>query len=265
MAVKAVWLVALSAVCVSAISAQTPVRYTRDLCVKVQPGKGPEYAAMLHDVSAKLAQVRVDEGKLGWWLAERAVVPAGTAARCDYHLVSFYEGFPPEPPTPADNEAAYKKAKINMTSADMSAKLTALTTLVNIDIWRGVAAVGRPDKGSYVRMNLYKANPGQAAEWAKLETEGWKPMVEAYAKENPGFGWAAAALAMPAGTSLHYNAMTVDVFPKWAAVGTGIPVTTEWPKVHADLPFADYMGRVNKTVDRYRVEVYQIVEMVRGK
>lgn len=258
---KAVWFVTLFGVC---LSAQAPVPYVRDFCVKVQPGKFTEYAAMLHDVTAKISQVRADEGKLAWWLAERAVVPAGNTARCDYHLVSGYVGFPPEMTTAAETDAALIKAKIpNMTAAGMYAKRDMLSTLASVDIWRGVGAVGSPEKGGYVRMNLYKTNP--VSEWVKLETEGWKPMVASYSKDHRGIGWAAAALAMPGGSGLHYNAMTVDFFPTWAAVGEGLPVTTTWPKVHPDQTMDDYIAKVGKVADRYKVEVYQVVELVMGK
>src|SRR5208283_1232074 len=82
--------------CLLVAAAQDQPAYVRDVCVKVAPGKFAEYAAMLHDVNAKRMRVRVDEGLAAWWLALSAVVPAGTAARCDYHIVTGYTGFPPE-------------------------------------------------------------------------------------------------------------------------------------------------------------------------
>lgn len=259
---KTAWLAVMAGAC---LRAQTPIPYVRDLCVKVQPGKFSDYAAMLHDVTAKVTQVRADEGKLAWWLAERAVVPAGSTARCDFHLVSGYAGFPPEPSTPAEMDAALNKAKIaNMSAATLNTKRDALSTLVSVDIWRGVAAVGSPQKGGYIRMNLYKANP--VSDWAKLESEGWKPMVESYSKDHPGIGWAAGALAMPGGSGMHYNAMTVDFFPTWAAVGLGSgPLTEVWAKVHPELEIGDYMEKVGKAADRYKIEIYQVIELVSGK
>lgn len=256
---------ALATFASSLILAQTPTSYTRDLCIKLQPGKGAEYATMLHDISAKLAQASVDEGSTNWWVAARAVVPAGTAARCDYHLVTGYPGFPTEPRTPAQTETDLQKAKIKMTADQLSAKRGALSTLANIDIWRSLAGVGQAQKGSYIRVNLYKPKPGKLNEWAKLETEGWKPLAEAHAKDSPGSGWVAAALQMPGGESLHYSAMTVDIFPNWAAVGKGVPFTTLWPKVHPDMPADDYMSHINAAVERYRIELYQVVEMVQRK
>lgn len=260
---KVVRFAVLNSLGLSMILAQNPAPTTRDFCVKVQPGKGAEYEAMLHDVAAKLAQVTVDQGTASWWLAARAVVPAGSAARCDYHVVYGYPGFPPEgPPTAAQMDADLQKANIKMTGAELSAKRGSLSTLANVDIWRSVARVGQPQKGSYIRVNLYKPKLGQLNEWAKLETEGWKPLAEAHAKDSPGSGWVASALLMPGGDGLHYNAMTVDIFPNWAAVGKGVPVSTLWPKVHADMPFADYMSHMATAVDRYRIELYQVVEMV---
>src|ERR1035441_143569 len=60
-------------------------------------------------------------------------------------------------------------------------------------------------------------------------------------------GWHRNALAMPAGEYLHYNALTVDTFPSWTALGQGAPANTAWPKVHPDMPFADYLSLVGNT------------------
>jgi hypothetical protein len=102
--------------------------------------------------------------------------------------------------------------------------------------------------------------PGQQAAWLKLETTGWKPFVESL--KDSGLGWHLVTLAMPAGEYLHYDGLTVDTFPNWTALGHGVPVDTAWPKVHPDMPFADYISQVGKTVERYRLDVVQVLEVV---
>jgi hypothetical protein len=59
--------------------------------------------------------------------------------------------------------------------------------------------------------------------------------------------------------------MTVDVFPDWAAVGRGVSVQELWPKVHPELTTADYMDKLGAASDRYRTELYEVVELVRPK
>jgi hypothetical protein len=219
---------------------------------------------LLDDVGLKQMRVRIDEGRAAWWLAMSAVVPAGAAARCDYHVVTGHFGFPPETPAAEQITAELKKAGVNLTGAEYLAKRDALSSLVNLDIWQARAAVGpNLEKGQYARLNYYHVKPGQGAACLKLETTGWKPFVESL--KDSHLGWHLLTLAMPAGEYLHYKALTVDTFPSWSALGQGVPTNTAWPKVHPDLPFADYLSLVNNTVERYRVDVLRVVEIVAPK
>ena len=68
--------------------------YIRVNCVKVRDGKGLEFSAYLRDLTAKLSKARVDAGEQDAAVVAQAVEPAGPSARCDYHLVSLYRGFP---------------------------------------------------------------------------------------------------------------------------------------------------------------------------
>lgn len=139
----------------------------------------------------------------------------------------------------------------------------ATSTLVSDDLFRRVEnGIAGPSsqKGSYLRINLYKIKPGHSiADWAKLETEGWRPYAEAVAKETPGVGWRASALLMPGGASPHYNAMTIDIFPNWTAAGRGNSLAM-WSKVHPEMSASDYLSKVNEVVDRYKAELYTVME-----
>ena len=112
----------ITAGCVFMAAAQDqPQAYVVDTCVKAVPGKGEEIGAYIREVLVKTAQVRVDQGTAAWYLALSAVVPAGSEARCDYHLATGYKGFPPE--ASAERAAAdRKKAGITMTPAENAAR-----------------------------------------------------------------------------------------------------------------------------------------------
>ncbi len=255
---NAIRLFLVTACCLSVAAAQDQPTYVRDYCVKVTPGNGAEFAAMLRDITAKQMRVLIDEGNTAWWLALSSVVPAGTAARCDYHIVFGYTGFPPEAPTPEQGTAELKKAGLNITSAEYAAKRNSLSRLVNVDIWRALVDVGPAlEKGQYARLNYFHVKPGQEAAYFKLETTGWKPFAEALTDLHRG--WHFNALVMPAGESLHYNALTVDTYPNWAALGQNFPANA-WSKVHPDLPLEDYLNLVGNTAEHYRVDVLRVVE-----
>jgi hypothetical protein len=253
----------ITAGCVFMAAAQDqPQAYVVDTCVKAVPGKGSETSDYIREVLVKTAQVRVDEGTAAWYLALSAVVPAGSEARCDYHLVTGYKGFPPE--ASAERAAAdRKKAGITMTPAEITARANAVGHAVSTDYWRTLADAGpNVEKGQYVRFNYEKLKPGQAAEYVKLETTGWKPFVESL--KGSGLGWHLNVLSMPGGTSQRYSAVTVDTYPTWEALGKGWPVS-EWSKVHPDLKPADYQKQVAETTERVSVEVYRILESVHPK
>jgi hypothetical protein len=251
----------IAAGCLVVAQAQEQPSYIRDYCVKAVPGKGAEFADMLHDITAKVMRVRIDEGHAVWGLVLSSVVPAGTAARCDFHIIYGYNGFPPEAPTAEQTTAELKKAGFDMTGAQWAAMRDRASTLVNLDIWQAVAEVGPLlEKGQYARLNYFHVKPGQEAAWLKLETTGWMPLVASL--KDSGLGWHLVTLAMPAGEYLHYDGLTVDTFPSWTALGHGVPVDAAWPKVHPDMPFADYISQVGKTVERYRIDVVQVLEVV---
>jgi hypothetical protein len=243
------------------LAAQNTPTFSRDYCVKVNPGKQADVAALLPE-AAKMNQVRVDEGRLVRWMALGAVVPLGGAARCDYHIILTYSGFPAEPPTMQETGADLERARLKMTAQQFASRRDSDLTVASLDIWQRIDAAGEPPKkGSYLQLNYYKPKAGKTEEWAKLETGGWKPFAERVAKDMPGTGWLVAALVMPQGDALHYTGMTVDVFPSWAVIGKGIPYAELWPKVHSDISLDDYIAKMGQTIDVYSRDVVQVVEI----
>ena len=261
--VKFYGVLTLGIFCCSLASSQTqgPQFYARDTCVKVKEGKAQEYTAYLRDVTVKLAKVRVDAGAIATYTIAQAVAPVGRAARCDYHIVAGYNGFPPEAPSAEQTAADMKKAGISMSREAAIAKRDELSNLVGVDTWMYRERVGTPQKGGYARINFDKVHPGMGAEWATLESTGWKQLAEAASKEH-GTAWRVASLAMPGGASLPYNAMTVDIFPSWAALGTGIPTRALWNKVHPNTDITAHLSRLSAIRDRPRVDIVRLIEVL---
>jgi hypothetical protein len=108
---------------------------------------------------------------------------------------------------------------------------------------------------------LYKAKG--IPEWTNLERTGWKPLAKMMADEAAGSGWGVYNLALPGGTRFPYNAMTVDVFPNWAAVGAGNSARARWMKIHPEQDFAAYMDKVGSVAERVEVNTLRMLEVVR--
>ena len=268
MRAKLLYVTFLAWACVPAGVAQNKPTYVTHNCVKAAPGQLNAISALLPEMS-RFLQVRVDDGSMSFFVALRAAIPAGSSARCDYILAYGYEGYPPEPLTRAQQEANFKKSGVAGSYDEFIARRDRAMTLVSNDLLRVVAngMVGSGSAvGGYVRLNLNKMKPGHTvAEWGKFETEGWGAYVASVAKERPGFGWRAEALVSPAGLSLDYNAVTVDILPNWAATGGGWGGAQVWNKVHADMTMGDYIAKLWGMVDRYKVELYRVAAVVAKK
>ncbi|HXK06656.1 MAG TPA: hypothetical protein VMS37_29945 [Verrucomicrobiae bacterium] len=241
--------------------AQQKTQFLRLQCVKVADGKSAEFEAVLPE-NRKLAKVRVDSGRTAYSIVSRAVYPAGRSAACDYHFVEAYDGFPPEAASPEQAQADFKKSGITMSQEEYRAKLLGSSYLVSQELWRLRGGYGDVSKGSYVRINYNKVKPGMGTEYLKWENTGWKQLAEAAAKEIPGTSWSLYTLTMPGGSDQPYNAMTVDGFPSWEAMGKGLPVQELWKKVHPDVDYVQHMGKMNTVLDRPRVEVFRVLDKI---
>lgn len=242
---------------------QNPDRHTVVNCVKVKEGKNAEYTAYLRDVT-KLYKSRVESGEVSAYIIAQAVAPAGRSARCDYHTVTAYTGFPPETGAAGKLDADLKRAGISITAAEFAAKRDSLSDLVGREFWRSRERVGAgSQKGGYIRINYYKVKPGMMTDYLALEATGWKQVAEEMNKQNAGMSWSLASLVMPGGANVAYNAMTVDGFPNWEALGSGTAARPIWNKVHPERDMSAYMNRIAAVSDRPRVEVMRVIEAIR--
>lgn len=243
-------------------NAQTPATYVRDTCVKVKDGKQREYTKYINEVAVKLGKYRVDSGAVLGFAIHQAVAPQGTSAKCDYHFVYSYRGFPRESVTGAALEAEMKKAGVAM-SSDAAADLgTASSYRVNTEIWRLRERVGDIAKGAYVRRYLDKIHPGMQNVWLESHKNGWKPLAEELAKAH-GTAWRTATLVMPGGTELPYNALTSDYFPTWEKLGQDLGIRNVWNKLNPGSDLTAYMNALSTVRDRPRMEVFRVIEYFR--
>jgi hypothetical protein len=264
-----VFAASLAAVLVAAAGfAQAPqeVWTARDYCIRVTPGKAHELESFLRDVVVPLNQARADAGEFEWFLAERAVIPAGSSARCDYRVAHIYKGMPPEEATNEQLGAALKRAGMSLTAEQFLEKRSALTQLVSVDLWYTFESVGPTwAKGSYLKFNHYKVKDGQYDEYLRLERSYWKVLMEAWLKAGGKGSWVLTGLWMPGGDVIPYNAMTIDVFPDWSGLLNGVPVNELWPKAIPNTPFAEAMAQEDKVRSTHAQEVYRLVERVDRK
>ena len=231
--------------------------------IKVQPGKGAEYEQFLRDTSMKTAQIRANAGEIVSWTLLRSVMPAGQEARADYMISTFSEGAPRPPMDRATFEAHLKTAGVTMTADQFLAKRSALSTLVNTELWRPRVRVGAPAKGHYILVNLMKVH--DAAAQADFTSNIWRPMAEEWVKQGAMSGWLFATKVLPAGSETPYAALSADMFPTWAAAFASRSMEEAFKKVHPGKNYQAAVDTMGKIRDIARRELWVVVERVEKK
>lgn len=247
---------------VATVSAQVPASYNRDTCIKARPGKQAELRAYLNEITIKLGKYRVDSGAVTSFSILEAVVPVGRSARCDYHILHGYAGFPRESDAGARLAEEMKKAGIAGSVQEVAARREAVSELIGLDVWRLRERVGDVPKGGYVRRQLDKIHPGMLNTWLDLEKNKWKPLAEEISKAH-GTGWRTATLQMPSGAEQPYNAMTSDIFPTWDLLGKDLGLRQAWNKINPGSDFTGLLDQLSLIRDRPRVEIFRVMEFYR--
>jgi hypothetical protein len=258
-------LLTLTALFVTASLAQDhkEPQTVRDVCVKAAPGKAMEAEAFVRDTMVPLNQARAEAGEFAWFAFVRAIVPAGTSAKCDFRAVYGYDGLPAEAASNEQLDAAAKRAKLNMTGNEMRAKLNSLSQQVDVEYWINRDSVGASTQnGSFVRLNHYSVKPRALDEWLRLETTYWKPLVEAWDKTGGKGSWGVYQLWMPQGDNQPYDGMTVDIFPDWKSLLHEVPLDELWPKVHPHTEATEVFDQLERVRSRHDVEIYKVIDLV---
>ena len=74
-------------------------------------------------------------------------------------------------------------------------------------------------------------------------------------------GWSAHRLFLPRGTSVPYNAATVNIFPDWASIGN-MQVVNYFEKTHSNLDTTGLWKKVGAARDIVRSDLYEIIAKV---
>ncbi|MEO7142584.1 MAG: hypothetical protein ABI165_03690 [Bryobacteraceae bacterium] len=208
----------LCVVSTTAVAQNATVPFAKSVCIKVQPGKDADFNRLVTDVLRPSAQVRADAGEFVTQFLMKSVYPAGMDAACDYTLVTLYKGFPPDPKAMMPLAAAFEKAHVAMKPSDVVGQRDAVSRLRRSELWMVRQSLGKIEVGNYARHNFVKVAPDDMTQWLTLESETFKPVHQARIDMGAFKGWALVTLAMPSGSALPYNAMTVDFYKDWASL-----------------------------------------------
>jgi hypothetical protein len=263
---SAIALVALSSPLLSQQAPPTTGFHTVQ-CIKVKPDKGVEFRKWAEGDLHKYGQGLVDSGRLSSWTLVRAVTPVGSASPCDYFVVGFYPGLPPEPLGMANLGPVLKKAGLSMTAEEWVARRDSVSSLVTTGLWQNYVSVGSMQKGDYIVVNEMKAV--DVSEWAAYEKSIWKPIAEQLDKEGLTRGWSVNVLMLPQrGSENRINGVTVDVYPSWDAVVksmTDPEFVNRWRKIHPDMEFGTTFEHYDKLRNNLSANMFRVDDMISAK
>jgi hypothetical protein len=236
-------------------------------CIKTKPDKGVEFRKWAEGDFHKIVQGLVDAGRLSSWALVRAVTPSGSASPCDYFVVSFYPGLPPEPLGMADLGPVLKKAGLSMTAEEYIARRDSVSTLVSSGLWQTYLAVGSMQKGDYIIVNEAKA--ADVDEWVAYEKKAWQPIAEQLVKEGLTRGWFVNVMQLPQrGSENRINGVTVDVYPSWDALNKSMidpEFVTRWQKIHPDMEIGTTFEHYDKLRNNLTANLFRVDDMISAK
>ena len=236
-------------------------------CIKTKPDKSVDFRKWAEGDLHKYAQGLVDSGRLSAWSLVRAVIPAGSASPCDYYVISFYPGLPPQPISFAELGPVLKKAGLSMTPEELIAHRDSVSTLVSTGLWQNYLNAGSMQKGDYLVVNEAKAV--DIDEWIAYEKKAWQPVAEQLVKEGMTRGWSVNVMLLPQpGTENRLNGATVDVYPSWDAV-IKLMIDPEfmnrWRKIHPDMEIGTTFEHYDKLRKNLTGNLFKIDDMISAK
>lgn len=250
-------LVTAFSICVTA--QQEPSGFHRVACIKVAPQNNDAFRKFVNDDVIKVEQAEIKSGILSGWMLMHSVIPSGQSAQCDYLSIGILPGSPTQHPNALSD--AIKQTGLKMTADEFISKRDSLTTLVSNDLFQTRVMVGGIKKGDYLEV-LYQQTSNQQA-WLANDIKVWKPIAESMLKDGTRTGWFAVFRILPAGSSMKYNAINVDVFPSLEAVFKGDPqFQNRWKTAHPDMDLISTMQGLDKFRTTENEELYTVVEAV---
>lgn len=244
------------------LAQQTSPGFHAVACYKLKADSAAAFQKWRGDEVAKVAQGRIDDGEITQFYLLRAVFPRGEAAECDYLVVTFFPNMPHEF-SPELADAAIKKVGLKLTGDDYFKHRDALVRLMSVAIFQNQAFVGGAKKGDYFQVNYMKVANENLDDWLAFEKKVWQPLAEAMVKDGRQDGWSVNVAAMPFGSDMPYQGVTVDEFPSIdAAFAEDKQFVDRFKKVHPDMELGTTFEKANKLRAQADVRMYVLEEFV---
>ncbi len=111
----------------------------------------------------------------------------------------------------------------------------------------------------YALIEYFKLEPGQAADYRKLEQEVWMPIHRERVKQGIIKSWTAWGVRFPGGSAREYDRVFITTFDKFAAVETPYPPIV-FTKVFPNTTAAELVARTQALSKQVRSELVTLLD-----
>jgi hypothetical protein len=231
----------------------------RAYCLKVPSGGSAEFLALVRDAGIPAEKERIAAGESTRFDLLGGVVPAGTSARCDYLALFHYGEFPEA--EPSENIATYL-GRAGVEGDAAMTRWSELTELVSVQWWWYSESIGPAwPVGTYVQANFWEIPSDGFQDFAAVDGNGWRPVVEAALAKGKKVSWDQVGIFNPYPAAGGHSAITLDAFHDWETWATWQSVVSEeiWPEVYPNMT-QEQNGILHGAVASIgRREVYRVV------
>ncbi len=221
---------------------ETPQLRVVDHCMK---SSSPGYENVETGIWRPMHEKMIEQGKKNSWALYRVLY--GDRSQCDYHVIETYLGQDQQASSGEDIEKVFnlvhprKKFMKAMVNTEASREMVSSSLLIPVD---GVGV----EPHAYATVNYLQADDIRS--YLKMENTLWKPVHKALLDKGITAGWGVYRMAMPRGSAVGYNMLTVDFMNELKA----LPIAEVVGSVHPGMKRAELYKQTQAT----RSEVYSV-------
>jgi hypothetical protein len=135
--------------------------------------------------------------------------------------------------------------------------------LVSVELWQDLDKTGAVAARSYLRVNQIKNPPDEFDNWARMQSEIWKPVHEARIRDGDFQGWLASRVIMPSGADWPNPARTISVFADWKSLSSPARYRELIPVAHPGKNPEEILNRIASLQQILRTELFEVIELIR--
>lgn len=245
-------------------NAKAPV-YVGYMYIKTEPGKSDTYDSLLRTYTKKVFDQEIKDGKYISWQVYDVLSPYGEESPYDIVGVAVTSNFDELLDPSGTNKEVFAKAFPEMNDAQIADVMKAFASsrkFIRREIYQEISSTsddGPPTKtpAKYVQVDYMTPVAGKEQQYAKMESETFKPIHKQRMKLGALKGWVLLQKILPGDSQDPSPYVTVNFYDDFKGMMDGKyeqAIKAAYPASDANKMFAS-VGTVKK---RQRIEVWKL-------